>query len=139
MPSARRCASLPGHGRDVCARLQGCLLQASRKRLEWGGYTQVLRKHHPHLKIHPDLRTLDLASVHEALALDVVVISTPCTDVSCRGAGLAQQGQACHELHRHCRELNASAAASRGAPQKCMLRRVMSHLYNCCCQHQQHP
>jgi site-specific DNA-cytosine methylase len=55
---------------------------------------QVLRKNHPGIALHGDLRTLDL-TVHaaEGKRLDVVVITTPCVDVSARGRGLAQQGQ----------------------------------------------
>jgi hypothetical protein len=57
---------------------------------------QVLRKNHPHIPIHGDLHTLNLKT-HAAAGkrLDVVVITTPCVDVSARGQGLAQQGQVC--------------------------------------------
>lgn len=57
-------------------------------------WLQVLAKHDPGLRVHPDVRTLDLASqVSESHLLDVVVISTPCVDVSSRGLGQAQLGQ----------------------------------------------
>jgi hypothetical protein len=53
---------------------------------------QVLAKHHPGLKVHGDVRTLDLAAqVTEGVLIDVVVISTPCVDVSCRGLGHGQE------------------------------------------------
>jgi site-specific DNA-cytosine methylase len=55
---------------------------------------QVLEKRHPGLRVHPDLRTLDLVSqVGRTPLIDVVVISTPCTDVSSRGKGAAQLGE----------------------------------------------
>jgi site-specific DNA-cytosine methylase len=54
----------------------------------------VLEKRHPGLRVHPDLRTLDLVSqVGRTPLIDVVVISTPCTDVSSRGKGAAQLGE----------------------------------------------
>jgi hypothetical protein len=54
---------------------------------------QVLAKHHPGLKVHPDMKNLDLVSqIPSGVLLDVVVISTPCVDVSARGSGLAQKG-----------------------------------------------
>lgn len=57
---------------------------------------QVLAQHHPGLKLHSDIRDLNLASeVGEGVLLDVVVISTPCVDVSPRGLGQAQLGEVC--------------------------------------------
>lgn len=53
---------------------------------------QVLAKHHPGLKVHDDVRTLDLAAQVTEGLVDVVVISTPCVDVSSRGLGEAQHG-----------------------------------------------
>lgn len=53
---------------------------------------QVLRKHNPGLPIHADIRTLDLCKHVAAPDLDSVIITTPCTDVSARGLGQAQDG-----------------------------------------------
>lgn len=55
----------------------------------------MLAQHHPGLKLHSDIRDLDLASEVGEGHLDVVVISTPCVDVSPRGLGQAQLGQVC--------------------------------------------
>jgi site-specific DNA-cytosine methylase len=55
---------------------------------------KVLAKHYPGLKVHDDIRTLDLASeVPKGVLINVIVISTPCVDVSSRGAGMAQLGE----------------------------------------------
>lgn len=55
---------------------------------------QVIHKHHPTLKIHDEIETLVLADfVPAGCRLDFVVFSTPCTDVSARGEGEAQDGQ----------------------------------------------
>jgi hypothetical protein len=57
-------------------------------------WVQVLARHHPRLRVHSDLNSLDLVSaIPEGTLLDVVVISTPCTDVSVRGKGKAQLGE----------------------------------------------
>jgi site-specific DNA-cytosine methylase len=57
-------------------------------------WVQVLARHHPRLRVHSDLNSLDLVSaIPEGTRLDVVVISTPCTDVSVRGKGKAQLGE----------------------------------------------
>lgn len=56
-------------------------------------FVQVLRRHHPGISIHDDLRTLDLTEHAMGGRVDVVVITTPCVDVSARGHGQAQQGQ----------------------------------------------
>jgi hypothetical protein len=55
---------------------------------------QVIKKHHPGIEVHGDLHTLDLTK-HATCGgrLDVVVITTPCVDVSARGQGQAQHGQ----------------------------------------------
>jgi hypothetical protein len=54
---------------------------------------QILARHHPGLKVHPDVRDLDLVAAAGGVRLDIVLISTPCTDVSTRGHGRAQLGQ----------------------------------------------
>jgi hypothetical protein len=55
---------------------------------------QVLQQHHPDVPVHDDLHTLDLTRhATGGGRLDVVVITTPCVDVSARGQGLAQLGQ----------------------------------------------
>jgi hypothetical protein len=54
----------------------------------------VLAKHYPELQVHNDIRTLNLASqAPKGVLIDVVVISTPCVDVSSRGMGMAQLGE----------------------------------------------
>jgi site-specific DNA-cytosine methylase len=55
---------------------------------------RVLQRHHPAIRVHPDLHTLDLMEfTPPGCALDVVIITTPCVDVSARGVGQAQHGQ----------------------------------------------
>lgn len=56
-------------------------------------FMQILARHHPGLKVHPDVRDLDLVAAAGGVRLDIVLISTPCTDVSTRGHGRAQLGQ----------------------------------------------
>jgi DNA-binding transcriptional LysR family regulator len=56
---------------------------------------QVLAKHFPGLKVHPDVHDLDLAAAVEGAILEVVIISTPCVDLSSRGLGQAQLGTVC--------------------------------------------
>jgi hypothetical protein len=57
---------------------------------------QVLRRHHPGLQVHSDLETLSLQHyVPPGQKLDLVVITTPCVDVSARGQGEAQKGKVC--------------------------------------------
>lgn len=54
----------------------------------------VLHRHHPGIPVHGNLHTLNLADLApQGRRLDVVVITTPCVDVSARGQGLAQNGQ----------------------------------------------
>jgi site-specific DNA-cytosine methylase len=55
---------------------------------------QVFRKHFPDIELHDDLKHLTLEEhVPPDVRLDVVIITTPCVDVSCRGRGMAQNGQ----------------------------------------------
>lgn len=70
----------------------------------------VLRKHYPDVPICDDLHALDLAKMCAGVRLDVLVITTPCVDLSSRGLGLAQLGEVCSRpaviqpddfLHRH--------------------------------------
>lgn len=58
---------------------------------------QVLAKHHPGLEVHGDIKTLDLSSSAKG-PIDIVLVSTPCVDLSSRGAGQAQLGQVCRQL-----------------------------------------
>lgn len=56
-------------------------------------YCRALLQHHfPSVPIHDDIRTLDLVAKCGQEHLDVVLVSTPCTDVSYRGKRLAQEG-----------------------------------------------
>ena len=57
---------------------------------------QVLALQYPDLPQHDDLLSLDLdLAIPPEKWLDVVVISTPCTNVSSRGHGEAEQGTVC--------------------------------------------
>lgn len=54
---------------------------------------QVLFERFPDVPQHGDLRTLDLAQAVKGKKIDVILISTPCVDLSARGDRLAQDGQ----------------------------------------------
>ena len=60
---------------------------------------EVLARHHPNVPLHDNINTLDLyAACGSSPPLSVVVLSTPCVDVSSRGNQLAQQGEVCFHL-----------------------------------------
>ena len=74
----------------------------------------MLRRRHPRLKLHSDLNTLDLTQeVPAGVFLDIVVITTPCVDVSARGQGQAQKG----EVRPH--KVNSRVCALEGACTEC--------------------
>ena len=56
----------------------------------------VLKRHHPHVPVHDNIKTLDLcAACGVERPLSLVVLSTPCVDVSSRGRQQAQDGEVC--------------------------------------------
>ena len=60
--------------------------------------TLVLQQHFPDVPLHDDILTLDLVEhgeIGDGDRLDTVIITTPCTDVSPRGAGAGQDGMVC--------------------------------------------
>lgn len=55
---------------------------------------EVLTRVYPHVPLHDDIKTLDLkAACSEGQPLTLVVLSTPCVDVSARGQLKAQDGE----------------------------------------------
>lgn len=69
----------------------------------------VLHRNFPEIPLHDDINTLCLRQAVGERAIDFVVITTPCVDVSARGKGLAQKGEVCHDCPQAARSLDECA------------------------------